>query len=63
MEVHSVSLGKNFRLPTDCKPVRYSAHLAPDLAKDILEAVGERFKHGRTGALSASCANGYGNWC
>src|SRR5438132_13324764 len=37
MEVHSVSLGKNFRLPTDCKPVRYSAHLAPDLAKGAFE--------------------------
>src|SRR5256886_12091500 len=37
MEVHSVSLGKNFRLPTDCKPVRYSAHLAPDLAKGTFE--------------------------
>src|SRR5438067_6034357 len=24
-------LGKNFRLPLDVKPVRYSAHLAPDL--------------------------------
>src|SRR5438128_666978 len=37
MEVPSVSLGKNFRLPTDCKPVRYSAHLAPDLAKGAFE--------------------------
>src|SRR5437016_13143285 len=37
MEVHSVSLGKNFRLPTDCTPVRYSAHLAPDLAKGTFE--------------------------
>src|SRR5438132_526107 len=37
MEVHSVSLGKTFRLPTDCKPVRYSAHLAPDLAKGTFE--------------------------
>src|SRR5437667_212814 len=37
MEVHSVSLGKNFRLPIDCKPVRYSAHLAPDLAKGTFE--------------------------
>jgi puromycin-sensitive aminopeptidase len=27
----TVALGKNFRLPTDAKPVRYSAHLAPDL--------------------------------
>src|ERR1041384_3843577 len=27
-----MTLGKNFRLPLDCKPVRYSAHLAPDLA-------------------------------
>src|SRR5437868_15033416 len=37
MEVPSVSLGKNFRLPLDCKPVRYSAHLAPDLAKGAFE--------------------------
>src|SRR5207253_10444400 len=37
MEVPSLSLGKNFRLPTDCKPVRYSAHLAPDLAKGAFE--------------------------
>src|SRR5437868_13212848 len=37
MEVHSVSLGKNFRLPTDCKPVRYRAHLAPDLEKGTFE--------------------------
>src|SRR5256885_821079 len=37
MEVHSVSLGKNFRLPLDCKPVRYSAHLAPDLARGTFE--------------------------
>jgi puromycin-sensitive aminopeptidase len=32
-----VALGKNFRLPTDCKPVRYSAHLAPDLEKGAFE--------------------------
>jgi len=32
-----VALGKNFRLPTDCKPVRYSAHLAPDLEKSAFE--------------------------
>src|ERR1700682_5264113 len=32
-----VTLGKNFRLPTDCKPVRYSAHLAPDLEKGAFE--------------------------
>src|SRR2546425_779420 len=37
MEVPSVPLGKNFRLPTDCKPVGYSAHLAPDLAKGTFE--------------------------
>ena len=32
-----MSLGKNFRLPTDCKPVRYSAHLAPDLENGAFE--------------------------
>ncbi len=32
-----MALGKNFRLPTDCKPVRYSAHLAPDLEKSAFE--------------------------
>ena len=32
-----MALGKNFRLPTDCRPVRYSAHLAPDLAKGAFE--------------------------
>ncbi len=32
-----MSLGKNFRLPLDCKPVRYSAHLAPDLARGTFE--------------------------
>jgi puromycin-sensitive aminopeptidase len=37
MEVRPVALGKNFRLPTDCKPVRYSAHLAPDLEKGTFE--------------------------
>ncbi|MCA1827370.1 MAG: M1 family metallopeptidase [Myxococcales bacterium] len=30
-------LGKNFRLPLDVRPVRYSAHLAPDLAKGAFE--------------------------
>jgi puromycin-sensitive aminopeptidase len=37
MEVRPVALGKNFRLPTDCRPVRYSAHLAPDLEKGTFE--------------------------
>ena len=37
MEVRPVALGKNFRLPTDCKPLRYSAHLAPDLEKGTFE--------------------------
>ena len=32
-----MSLGKNFRLPTDCRPVRYSAHLAPDLEAGAFE--------------------------
>src|ERR1700674_6129428 len=32
-----VSLGKNFRLPIDVKPVRYSAHLAPDLKAGTFE--------------------------
>ena len=32
-----MALGKNFRLPTDCKPVRYSAHLAPDLETSAFE--------------------------
>jgi puromycin-sensitive aminopeptidase len=32
-----VALGKNFRLPTGCKPVRYSAHLAPDLKAGAFE--------------------------
>ena len=32
-----MSLGKNFRLPLDCRPVRYSAHLAPDVAKGAFE--------------------------
>src|SRR5881394_3995690 len=32
-----MALGKNFRLPLDVKPVRYSAHLAPDLAKGAFE--------------------------
>src|SRR5690349_9965921 len=30
-------LGKNFRLPVDVRPLRYSAHLAPDLAKGAFE--------------------------
>jgi puromycin-sensitive aminopeptidase len=32
-----VALGKNFRLPTDAKPVRYGVHLAPDLAQGTFE--------------------------
>jgi puromycin-sensitive aminopeptidase len=32
-----VALGKNFRLPLDAKPVRYSAHLAPDLTAGTFE--------------------------
>ena len=32
-----MALGKNFRLPLDVKPTRYSAHLAPDLAKGTFE--------------------------
>ncbi len=32
-----MTLGKNFRLPTDVKPIRYSAHLAPDLKAGIFE--------------------------
>jgi len=32
-----MSLGKNFRLPADVKPVRYNAHLAPDLAGGTFE--------------------------
>src|SRR5205807_2036191 len=32
-----MTLGKNFRLPLDVRPVRYSAHLAPDLAKGTFE--------------------------
>ena len=32
-----MSLGKNFRLPTDARPVRYSAHLAPDLKAGTFE--------------------------
>ena len=32
-----MSLGKNFRLPLDAKPVRYRAHLAPDLEKGTFE--------------------------
>src|SRR5258708_1612039 len=30
-------LGKNFRLPLDVRPVRYSAHLAPDLKAGTFE--------------------------
>jgi puromycin-sensitive aminopeptidase len=32
-----VALGKNFRLPLDVKPVRYRAHLAPQLAAGTFE--------------------------
>ena len=32
-----MALGKNFRLPTDVRPVRYNAHLAPDLEKRSFE--------------------------
>ena len=32
-----MALGKNFRLPLDAKPVRYRAHLAPDLAQGTFE--------------------------
>ena len=32
-----MALGKNFRLPLDVKPVRYSAHLAPDLKAGTFE--------------------------
>ncbi|HZR10454.1 MAG TPA: M1 family metallopeptidase [Myxococcales bacterium] len=32
-----MALGKNFRLPTACRPVRYSAHLAPDLKAGTFE--------------------------
>src|SRR5258708_16217519 len=32
-----MALGKNFRLPLDVKPIRYSAHLAPDLAKGAFQ--------------------------
>jgi puromycin-sensitive aminopeptidase len=34
---NTVALGKNFRLSTDAKPVRYSAHLAPDLAQGTFQ--------------------------
>ena len=30
-------LGKNFRLPLDVRPVRYSAHVAPDLSAGSFE--------------------------
>ena len=36
-EERPMTLGKNFRLPLDVRPVRYSAHLAPDLAKGAFE--------------------------
>src|ERR1043166_1225038 len=36
-ESRPMTLGKNFRLPLDCKPVRYSAHLAPDLAAGTVD--------------------------
>src|SRR5438105_12587552 len=32
-----MTLGKNFRLPADVKPIRYSAHLAPDLKAGTFE--------------------------
>src|SRR3954462_6157069 len=32
-----MALGKNFRLPLDVKPVRYSAHLAPNLEAGTFE--------------------------
>ena len=32
-----MALGKNFRLPLDVKPVRYNAHLAPDLKAGTFE--------------------------
>jgi puromycin-sensitive aminopeptidase len=32
-----VALGKNFRLPLDVKPVRYNAHLAPDLKSGLFD--------------------------
>src|SRR5437868_3759654 len=32
-----MTLGKNFRLPPDVRPVRYSAHLAPDLKGGTFE--------------------------
>src|SRR5947208_4572365 len=37
MSTRLMALGKNFRLPVDVRPVRYSAHLAPDLAKGAFE--------------------------
>ncbi|TMA19331.1 MAG: hypothetical protein E6J88_18500 [Deltaproteobacteria bacterium] len=36
-EERPMTFGKNFRLPLDVRPVRYSAHLAPDLAKGAFE--------------------------
>src|SRR5216684_2540166 len=33
----AMALGKNFRLPLDVRPVRYSAHLAPDLKGGTFE--------------------------
>src|SRR5207244_11555162 len=32
-----LALGKDFRLPLDAHPVRYAAHLAPDLAAGAFE--------------------------
>src|SRR5258708_39555091 len=32
-----MTLGKNFRLPTDVRPLRYSVHLAPDLKAGSFE--------------------------
>src|SRR5260221_11187780 len=32
-----MGLGRNFRLPLDVRPVRYSAHLAPDLKAGTFE--------------------------
>jgi len=32
-----MTLGKNFRLPTDVRPIRYGVHLAPDLKAGVFE--------------------------
>ena len=32
-----MALGKNYRLPLDVRPLRYAAHLAPDLEKGTFE--------------------------